>query len=266
MAVSIVNQVGKDFGGYVDIGLLGTMGSDMANTGGKCYGGWVKLFDATVTPFMLTWFGVPAMPNQYCAFMLQTKWTTDYAPQANCILAFVDSQTGVGWAYWKDWTGTLVLNDGNYHHILLNFSGLTSGKPTMCKIWIDGVGYDMLAANDVSDPGGLTGGVANFTKNIYLGCDGKTDAMTPIDMSTINIERLGIWNRALSDDQIIAMFKSNGAYFPKYGLISYHPFFKDGRNLGPNGYTAALHNNAGGSSDPTYVTRVTSAKVRRKFL
>lgn len=266
MAVSIVNQVGKDFGGYVNIGTQGNLGSKMAEVQGKCYGGLVKCFDATVTPFMLTWFGVTVMPNSYNMFMLQTKWTgIDYGPQGNCILVDVQGNAGTGWAFWRDWTGTVNFLDGNYHRVMLNYSGFSSGKPTMCKVWVDGVGYDMLAANDVSDPGGLGGSCQDFTLGSYLGCDGKTNAMTPIDMATLNIEQLMIYDRALDDNELINIHKFNGAYVPRRGLRSYYPFWTDGRNIGPHGVAATLANNGGGSSNPTFVSRV-STRCRKKFL
>lgn len=270
MAVACVAEIGKDFGGYVNIGTQGNLGSKMAETVGKCYGGWAKVFDATVTPFMLTWFGVTTMPNSYNMFMLQTNWNgIDYQPNANHVIVDVQGNAGTGWAYWINLNavGGITLNDGNYHHILANYSGFSGGKPTMLKLWCDGVGYDMIASGtDFSDPGGLGGTCQDFTQGSYLACDGKTNAMTPIDMGNLNIEGLGIWDRALRDDEIINMYKAKGGYIPKYGLRSYYPFQTDGRNRGPNAVAAILTNNGGGSSTPTFTSARVTSKYRRKFL
>lgn len=267
MATSIINEIGKDFGGYWDVGTLGTLGSQMNATVGKAYGAWVRTYDTTVSPLMLTWFGVSVMPNSYNMFMLNTTWTTDYAPLANNILIDVQGTSGVGWAFWMDLgTSPVNFNDGNYHHHFVSFSGLTGGKPDILKYYVDGNEYDLRSANDISDPGGLTGSCSDFTLPSYIGCDGKTDAMTPIDMSTLDVEDLRIYDRFLSFEEVNQIYKLRGRDMIRRGLHTRHPFFVDGKDIGYNGYIALPHNNGGGSSDPTILTVKATAGTRRKVM
>lgn len=260
---AIVNQVGKDFGGYYDIGTQGNFGSDIKNTAGKAYSAWIKTHDTTVTPVTMTWFGVPAMPIQYGAWMINTYWTTDYAQNTGYALVFGCGANGNCWAYYLN-LGASNFNDGAYHHHVVTWSGLTSGKPTAFTYYIDNVAYT--TKTDVSDTGGLNGTASNFTKNILLGCDGKTDSMTPIDMSTFDIEDLRIYSVALTVDQVNRIYKAKGRDMLRTNLLSRYPFWHDGKNIGPNGVVATPHNNGGGSSNPTIETTKKLSGTHRKVM
>lgn len=267
----IVAAAGKDFGGYWDIGTLGGLGLDLKNTAGKAWGGWVRPDETGIIPVLLTWFGVSAMTNQFNAgLMLNTRWkadNTDYGPQIGAVLVLVCGTNGLGWAYWVDVSGSVNINDGNYHFFYLTFSGLTSGKPTALTLYVDSFVFNVLSVGtDVSDSPALTGSVANFTKNVYIGCDGKTDLFTPIDMSSSGVEDLRIYMRALSSDEVNQIRKTKGRDMIRRGLLSRYPFWVDGKDLGTNQYTAVKHNNAGGSSNPTIESTKKLSGTRRKVM
>jgi hypothetical protein len=262
---AIVNQVGKDFGGYWDIGTLGSLGSQLKDTGGKAIGAWVRTHDTTVTPLVLTWFGITDMPNIYNAFMLNTYWNgVDYAANAGYVMFFIDGTNGNGWGKYWNAAATVAFNDGNYHHHMVTFSGLSSGIPTSFNYYVDGVSIP--SPTDFSDAGGLSGTVSNFTKNIYIGCDGKTNSNTPIDMSTLDVEDLRIYTRTLSADEVNQIYKMKGRDMIRRGLLSRYMFWTGGTDKGSNQYTAVKHNNAGGSSDPTIETTKKCSGQRRKVM
>ncbi len=228
-ATVITAEVGKDDGGYWDIGTQGSLGSDLQSTNGKAFGAWIRTHDVTISPVVLNWFSV-GMPNWDNVWQLNSYWTVDYGPNTGYVLLRFSGTDGQGWIMYQNVGATVNFNDGAYHHHFVSWTGFSSGKPTGLVYYIDG--QALSSWTDVSDSPAFTGTSSDFTQSLYIASTAKTSSNTPTDMSTLDIEDLRIYTRGLSADEVKQIYKMRGRDMIRRGLLSRYPFWTDGKNLG----------------------------------
>jgi hypothetical protein len=128
-----------------------------------------------------------------------------------------------GSALQVDITGTTTVNDGNPHHVCLQYG---RGNGSSCKIFVDGI----------QDASGTAGGSwGSSTANWFLEEGDQSDAFWPTYVG--DMWEIGFWDlgSALTDDEVKALAKG---FSPKVvrpsGLIFYAPLVRDTHDLKGN--------------------------------
>ena len=119
--------------------------------------------------------------NTSSAFACGTGW------QGN---AYTMQQVNAGLSNHKELRGSKTINDGNWHHFV--------------SIWENGVQTTIYIDNikDITQTWVLSGSIINDL-DFYFGCGANL-----AQFYKGNIDEIGIWNRALAQEEITALFKS----------------------------------------------------------
>lgn len=259
MPVTVTHELGRDDGGYINLGTLGTLGSQMLSTAGKTFSFWIRTVDANnVIPMGFSWFAYPSMGPDYALFMLNMTWTTDYAGLANSVGIYCPTDN-LSWFYTKA-TG-VNFNDSQYHHHVMTWVGLTSNKPTQLDYYIDGV-LTGGSWEDLSD--GAVSGTANFGADVNIGCARKSTPGTRTDFCSFRLADYRIYDRGLVASEVKQIYQGRGRDNISRGLHSRYPLRTTPINTGYHGVAAILTNEAG--ITPTFNTDPVLSGVHKKVL
>lgn len=258
MPVTVTHQASRDDGGYINIGTLGTLGSQMLSTAGKAFSFWIRTVDANnVIPLGFSWFAYPSMGPDYSLFMLNMTWTTDYQGSANGVGIYCPTDNA-SWFFQKA-TG-VNFNDGAYHHHCCTWTGLTSNKPTTLSYYVDGV-LTGGSWTDLSD--GAVSGTANFGADIYMGCTRKSGPGTMTDFCSFRLGDYRIYDRGLTAGEVTQIYKLRGRDSVLRGRHTRLNLQTTSNNIGYNGVAAILANDNGVT--PTYNTDNVLQGFRKKI-
>lgn len=259
MPVTVTHESSRDDGGYIDLGGLGTLGSQMLSTAGKAWSFWIRTVDANnVIPIGFNWFAYPAMGPEYALFMINMDWTTDYAGLANSVGIYCPTDN-TAWFFVKP-TG-VNFNDGAYHHHVMTWVGLTADKPTQLDYYVDGV-LTGGSWEDLSD--GPVSGTANFGANVNLGCAQKSTPGTRTDFCSFRLADYRIYDRGLTAAEVKQIYLAGGRDNVRRGLHSRYNFQTTPINVGYHTIAAILANENG--ITPTTNSDHVLRGVRRKLI
>ncbi len=260
MPITVTHEISRDDGGYINIGTLGNLGSDMKNAAGKAYSFWLRTVDSgNIIPLGFNWFNYTGMGTPYSLFQINSKWTTDYVGEAGSVNIFVVGNTSTGWAFWKA-TG-VNFNDSQYHHHVMTWVGFSSNKPTQLDYYVDGV-LTGGAWNDYSD--GAVGTVVNYAQNVYMGCTQKTASNVLTDFASFRLGDFRIYDRGLSAGEVSEIYRLRGCDNIRRGLHSRYDFQTTPANTGYHGVAAILANDSGVT--PTFNTDSVLQGIRKRIL
>ena len=259
MPIVVTHTLGRDDGGYINLGTLGPLGSQMLSEAGKAYAFWIRTVDANnIIPLCFNWFSYDPIGPAFSLFMLNGTWTTDYAPLANSVVTFCPTDN-LSWAFHKD-TG-VNFNDEQYHHHVLTWTGLTSNKPTVLDYYIDGI-RTTTAWTDFSD--GAVSGLTDYQQDVYMGCSQKTVANTLTDFASFRIADFRIYDRGLDANEIYQIYRLRGRDNVRRGLHSRYNFQTTPNNTGYHGVPAILSQDNG--IVPTFNNDSVLSGVRKKVM
>lgn len=240
MPVSVTHEVSRDDGGIINLGRLGTLGSQMTSPNGKAFCYRIRTVDPNnIIPLGFSWFAYPSMGPDYSLFMLNMTWTTDYAGQANHVGIYCPTDN-LSWFFTKN-TG-VNFNDGQYHDHVLTWVGFSGNKPTQLDYYIDGV-LTGGTWTDLSD--GAISGTANFGADVYMGCTRKSTGGTMTDFCSFHLSDYRIYDRGLTAREVREINLLDGRDNVLRGLHSRHPFRTTPINVGYHGVAAILMNDNG---------------------
>ncbi|MGR6087818.1 MAG: LamG-like jellyroll fold domain-containing protein [Arcticibacter sp.] len=131
--------------------------------------------------------------------------------------------------------GPQNLTPGVFYHGVMVFDGTKSTSAEKLKIYINGVQQILTFVDPIPN----TLPTSNF-KTTIGNEDGTHD--TPWDGI---LDDIGIWNRALSQQEITALYQSNTcsvpAYVPTNGLVGYWPFCGNANDVSGNNNNGAVN-------------------------
>jgi hypothetical protein len=211
----------------------------------------------------------PTGASNVQSFWIFTNGTysgVDFAPDNNHVVWDFGDHNDNGYLGHKEITTPDFDNGSPFHHCLTATMSGTGGPPSPVGVitwYINGAD----TGGSWTEPFGQTefGNDSNFANPLYVGCVAKSGgALT--DYSNYDIEGLGIWTRALTAAEVAAMYKQRGRWHPRGGLVSYYPFFVDGKNLGPNGVAATPEKSTLAPSLPTTLSTKIGSGYRRRVM
>ncbi len=260
MPVTVTHTVSRDDGGYINIGRLGTLGSQMTNVAGKAFSFWIRTVDSGNVIPMHAWFAYPSMGPDYGLFMLNMDWTADYVGSANGVGIYCPTDSAC-WFYTKA-TG-VNFNDGQYHHHCVSWFGFSGSprKPTSLEYYIDGVGTTN-AWVDRTD--GTVSGTANYGGDIWMGCSRKSTGGTATDFASFRLADYRIYDRGLTGAEVSTIYKLKGRDNIRRGLHTQLELQRTELNSGYNGVPAILGLDGTGIV-PTFNTDSVLQGLRKKI-
>lgn len=138
-----------------------------------------------------------------------------------------------GYGYTDLTTTDADYNDGVWHHAVGVWDGTGSAvvSPNQCKVYVDGILVSQTLGTSVGTGG--YGGHPNIplsgTNNVVFGV-GKCDLLQ--HSYNGQLDDIGLWNKALTEDEINALYRANMCYQSitvtdalviNTGILSYNP-------------------------------------------
>lgn len=198
----------------VDIGTMGSLGSSIKGSAGWSLMCWVKTSQTSVSSmignFTQGYEGAVGAANQSLMYDIQTKWTTDFASNANSTLLDMGDENDNGLLWWHTLTG-ITIGDGAIHHhaitvIATGNDGANNNSGATLTSYQDGVASGVAWTKPYSD--GL-GTVRNFAVSLAIGAEGKNGG-TFFDWTAGTFADCRVYLRALSAAEISDIYKLNG--------------------------------------------------------
>lgn len=236
LAVSSTAHAGAVLDGSndrIDIGTVGNFGSSIKAAAGWSLMCWLKTSQTSVSSVLINFTqgaqGVTgAAHDQAIMWSVQTKWTTDFASNANSVLLDMGDENDEGLLWWHTLTG-ITIGDGVLHHhaitvIATGNLGANNNSGATITSYQDGTASAVGWTKPFSD--GL-GTVGDFSNSVAIGAELKNGG-TWFDWTAGTFVDCRVYTVALTANEINEIYQGKGSDSVTHSLLRRWPLIDSG--------------------------------------